>query len=143
MPRKKSWEEKVSIIEASYNRIYDRPGFAATFYRHLFFLNPKIKRHFEKVDLEHQYKAFLHGLHFIVKFLDHSEKEAPTQVARLAQTHSKQNLNIHPHEYYYWIEALVLTAKAYDRNWYDDMAFYYREVYFMPISFMISLYHKS
>lgn len=82
------------------------------------------------------------GLAFLLDFLDHSNENARTQVIRLSKTHSKNGLNIYPHDYYYWTEALVMTLKKHDPDWYDDLSFYWREVIFYPISFMISQYFK-
>jgi hemoglobin-like flavoprotein len=141
--RKKSWENKVEIVKASYLRSSRDVDFASNFYKHLFFLKPKIKDYFVHTDFEHQDKALTHGLEFFMGFLDHSDENARTQVLRISQTHSKFNLNIHPHDYYYWIEALVMTVKTLDPSWYKDMEYYWREVISYPVSFMISQYFKE
>jgi hemoglobin-like flavoprotein len=141
--RKKSWENKVEIVKASYLRSSRDADFASNFYKHLFFLKPKIKDYFVNTDFEHQDKALIHGLEFFMGFLDHSDDNARTQVLRISQTHSKFNLNIHPHDYYYWIEALVMTVKTLDPSWYKDMEYYWREVISYPVSFMISQYFKE
>lgn len=138
--RKKTWEEKVTLVRASYNRSADTPLFARDFYQHLFFLSPKIKKYFENTDFEHQEKALMAGLKYILDFLDNSNTNARAQVLRLSQSHAKDNMNIYPHDYYYWIDALVMTVRKHDTQWYNDLAFYWREVVFYPVSFMISQY---
>ena len=138
--RKKSWDEKVEIVKHSFLRAKKAPDFASDFYHHLFFLKPKIKNYFSHTDFEHQDKALMHGLEFLIDFLDQANEHARQQVIRLSQTHSNKNLNIHPHDYYYWIEALVLTTKIHDPGWIKDYEYYWREVIFFPVSFMISQY---
>lgn len=141
--RKKSWEEKVELTINCYHRCLNHHLLAIQFYQNLFFLNPKIKDYFAKTDWEHQNKALLHGLDHLFHFLQQPQSHHRTQIIRLAQTHAKQNLNIHPHMYYYWTEALVMTFKELDPSWYDDLEYYLRESLFFPVSFMISLYHSE
>lgn len=141
--RKKTWEEKVILVKGSFTRAKDSANFGHDFYENLFFLNPKIQNYFANTDFVHQNKALMAGLGYILDFLDHSNENAKAQVIRLSRTHSKENMNIYPHDYYYWIEALVMTLKKHDPSWYDDLAFYWREVIFYPISFMISQYFLS
>ena len=138
--RKKSWDEKVEIVLDSFLRSKQSLDFASDFYRNLFFLSPKIKKYFVNTDFEHQDKALIRGLEFLMGFFDGNNAHARQQVLRIAHTHSKQNLNIHPHDYYYWIEALVMTVRDHDHLWYDDMEYYWREVISFPVTFIISQY---
>lgn len=138
--RKKTWEEKVGLVRDSYMRVKNRPDFASEFYHNLFFLKPKIKDYFARTDFEHQDKALMHGLDFLISFLDQHDAHARQQVIRISRTHSKHNLNIHPHDYYYWIEALILTVKSQDKQWYQDLTYYWREVISYPIMFIVSQY---
>lgn len=142
--RKKSWNEKVEEVSNCYERCKDAPNLSSTFYDNLFFLDPSLKSKFAKTDWKHQKKAFTHALFDVISYLkdprsDHYRK----QITRLARTHSHQNLDIHPHSYYYWIDAVVLTLKSIDKRWEKDLEFYLRECLFYPISFMISLYHHK
>jgi hemoglobin-like flavoprotein len=138
--RKKTWEMKVDLVLGSFNRAKDKSSFAKDFYENLFFLNPNIKKYFLKTDFEHQTKALMTGLQFLIEFLDHSNENARIQVIRLSHTHAKSGLNIHPHDYYYWIEALIMTFKKHDPSWYQDLEYYWREVISYPVTFMISQY---
>ncbi len=138
--RKKTWDQKVQIVKDSFLRSRKSLDFASVFYHNLFFLKPKIKDYFSHTDFEHQDKALLMGLDFMIGFLDHSNENARKQVIRLSQTHAKKNLNIHPHDYYYWIEALVMTVKTQDPLWNKDYEYYWREVISYPVTFMISQY---
>ena len=143
--RKKSWNEKCKLVHESFLRIRvkDDHKFAKTFYDNLFFLNKDLKNYFKNTDFVHQEKALMHGLTFLTEYTSESSENARSQVKRLAYVHNKDNLNIHPHLYYYWVEALIITVKKEDNLWHDDLEYYWREVIFMPVSFFISQYFLS
>jgi hypothetical protein len=84
------------------------------------------------------------GIEHLLGFLDNDPDQIHHQnILRLSESHSRKNLNIHPHNYYYWIDAMVLTLKELDPKWHSDLEYYTRECLFFPISFMISFYHKD
>ncbi len=139
----RSWEQKVAEVNASYNRISDRAGFAHQFYIYFFKLNPKIKEYFKNTDFEHQEKLLLRGLQYLLEFLDGKNEFSRQQVVRLSQSHSFYGLKIHPHHYFYWMEALILTVKDYDPYWVDDLEGAWREVIHFPVSFMMSQYFNK
>lgn len=140
--RKKTWDQKNKEVLDCYHRCESVPNFSQLFYEHLFFLNPKIQNYFKSTEWNHQHKALMHALDHLFHFNDNVNDFHKKQIIRIAQTHSKKNLNIHPHDYYYWLEALVMTLKKVDEDWYQDLEYYIRECLFFPISFIISLYHK-
>ncbi len=141
--RKKSWEQKIQIVEASFRRASRQTGFARQFYQNLFFLSPKLKDYFQNTDFEHQEKALMRGLEFLIESLQPEQKHAKQQITRIAQSHSAGNMNIHPHSYYYWIEALIMTAGEFDSQWHKDLEYYWREVISAPVSFIVSQYFKG
>lgn len=141
--RVKTWQQKVEIVKDSYARASRESSFAGLFYENLFFLNPGIEKYFAKTDFEHQKKAILHGMHFLISFLDQKDENARVQVLRISKTHSVHGLKIHPHHYYYWIEALIMTARKLDNLWYNGMEYYWREVINFPVSFIISQYFNE
>lgn len=138
-----TWVKKVELVTASFNRIEGRPGFAREFYGRFFRLNPKLKEYFHDTDFEHQEKLLLQGMKYIIEFLDPANERARVQVIRLSQSHSAFGMKIHPHHYFYWIEALVRTLEDYDPSWHDQLEQYWREVVFYPISFMMSQYFNK
>lgn len=140
--RKKTWEEKSQEVINSLERASKVDIFPRVFYRNLFFLNPELEKRFEQTDWNKQEIALLKGVEHIAGFFEKKDQIHHQNVLRLAESHSKKNLDIHPHHYYYWIDAMIMTLKAVDHLWYDDMEYYTRECLFFPISFMISLYHK-
>jgi hemoglobin-like flavoprotein len=140
--RTKTWEQKVAIVEHSFLRCSNDALLASKFYVNLFFLKPKIKEYFKDTDFKHQEIALINGLKFMIGFLDKTDENSRDQIKRLATVHSNQNLNIHPHDYYYWMDALLMTIKECDDQWYPDLEYYWREAITYPVYFMISLYFK-
>jgi hemoglobin-like flavoprotein len=141
--RKKTWKQKVDLVQGSYRRASSDAEdlFAKLFYENLFFLNPKIKNHFKHTDFEHQEKALIHALTFLFGFFEAQNETAKIQIQRIAKSHSHAGLSIHPHYYYFWIEALIMTARTLDKNWYKDLEYYFREVINFPVSYIISQYY--
>lgn len=140
--RKKDWKEKTKLVHNCIERCREKEGFARSFYDNLFFLKPGLKNYFKNTDWEHQKKALVFSLEHLSYFWDEKDKDSfhRKQILRISDTHSRKNLNIHPHEYYYWIDALILTLKQHDKDWHDDLQYYLRECLFFPISFIISRY---
>lgn len=142
--RKKDWSSKVEIVKLSLVRAMTSSLFAKTFYENLFYLNPKLKDYFRNTDWKKQEIALIKGVdHLMGFFADEKNEIHRKNIVRLAESHSKNNLNIHPHKYYYWIDAMVMTLRELDHEWEENNQFYVRECLFFPVSFIISLYHKS
>ncbi|WP_372655316.1 globin domain-containing protein [Halobacteriovorax sp.] len=137
--RKKSWDEKVSKAEGSYLRARNNIAFAKKFYQNLFLLNPEIEAYFKDTDFKYQEKALINGVNILFSYL-HKDEFAKSQISRLSKVHNIGGLKIHPHLYYYWIEALIITIQELDNSWYDDLAYYLREVINYPVSFFTSQY---
>lgn len=137
--RKKSWEKKVELAKYSYLRSKESHNFSKLFYKNLFFLNPKTEDFFSETDFKYQEKALVHGLDFLFGYLEKNE-HSKQQFLRLAKLHNIGGLNIHPHYYYYWSEALILTIKEKDPQYYKDLEYYLREVISYPLSFFVSQY---
>lgn len=140
--RSKSWEQKSLEVLNSLHRAVEVDIFAKVFYKNLFFLNPELEKKFENTDWKKQEIALIKGVKHIAGFFDKTDKVHHQNVIRLAESHSKKNLDIHPHSYYYWIDAMIMTLKQLDHLWYKDLEYYTRECLFLPLSFMISFYHK-
>lgn len=141
--RKKNWETKVSIVEESLLRAMNSELFAKTFYENLFYLNPKTQEYFSNIDWRKQEIALLKSIEHLIGFFSNEEDEIHRKnIIRIGESHSKKNLNIHPHNYYYWVDAMIMTLKELDSKWDDNNQFYVRECLFFPVSFIISLYHK-
>ena len=141
--RKKTWQDKVVLVQNALERSTGQQNFASTFYKHLFFLKPSFKEVFKNTDWNNQERLLTFAIEHLSHFLNGNEKDSfhRQQIVRISETHSKKNMNIHPHDYYYWIDAMVLTVKEVDPQWHDDLSYYIRECLFFPISFIISRYH--
>lgn len=139
--RKKNWKQKSQEVCTSLNKIKAEKRFTDKFYKNLFFLKAGMETKFAKTDWEEQDKLIRMAIDHIIGFLE-DQLTSKQNIARIAETHSHKNMDIHPHLYYYWIDAMIMTAKDLDADWYDDLAYYYRECLFFPVSFIISMYHK-
>ena len=140
--RKKSWSDKTIEVSQSYQRAMKSPLFFDKFYSNLFFLKPEIEKYFINTKWEHQKIALEKGIQHLLGFLGKDPgKIHHKNILRLSESHSKKNLNIHPHNYYYWIDAMIMTLEEFDPKWHKSLEYYHRECVFFPISFMISRYY--
>jgi hypothetical protein len=134
--RKSSWPQKVLEVRNSFERAKNSPAFIAEFYSNLFYLKPEIEKYFVDTKWKHQEIMIQKGIEHLLGFLDNDPDQIHHQnILRLSESH--------PHNYYYWIDAMVLTLKELDPKWHSDLEYYTRECLFFPISFMISFYHKD
>lgn len=140
--RKKTWEEKVVETKNCISRARTNGNFTLNFYKNLFFLDPKLEKHFKDTDWDKQHIALDKGIDHLIGFFDKEDTHHHGNLSRIAETHSYKNLNIHPQSYYYWIEAMVMTLRESDHNWYKDLEHYSRECLFFPVSFIISNYFR-
>ena len=141
--RNKTWNEKVIIVKNSIERAKTNENFIQKFYENLFFLNPKLKSYFKNTNWKQQQIALTKAIdHMVGFFLDDKNDIHHKNLVRIGESHSKKNINIHPHVYYYWIDAMIMTLSELDHKWVDSYQFYVRESLFFPVSFIISLYHK-
>lgn len=135
------WEKKVDEVYDSFSRVKDNKMLARQFYHYLFKIKPDIESYFKEVDFSHQEELILRGIQFALDSI-HGDQESKIQMIRIAKTHSQANLNVSPHLYYYFIEALVYAVRKNDSQWYEDLEYYWSEVMMRPVSFMISQYYR-
>lgn len=135
------WDKKNTEVFNSFNRVKEDKQFIVRFYQHLFKVRPETEAYFSNVDFEKQKTLIIRGIEFALKSIQ-GDEESKTQMIRISKTHAKNNMDISPHLYYYWIEALVYTLKNSDPDWYDDLEYYWTEVITRPVSFMISQYYR-
>ena len=105
-------------LKLSYGRCASSPGFFDDFYQNFFNSSPLIRVRFDKTDMKAQKELLRHGLSHLIMFAGGS-RAAEIKVDRLAESHSKKNLDIQPWMYKNWMKALMVTVKKHDLK-YDE-----------------------
>lgn len=108
--------EGLETVKHSYGRATLKPQFFDRFYEIFLGSNPSFKPLFQHTDLNKQKQLLKTG---VAMMLSHLEgKPAGTMTLdRIGKSHAKNQLNIQPALYQYWIESLVAAAKECDSKW--------------------------
>lgn len=103
----------MALAKASYDRCCKAPDFLDAFYRNFLSACPEAAPRFAHTKFEQQTKLLRHAIGLLLIFPSQPLTE-PTLLARLAERHSRRDLDIDPAFYGPFIEALIATVRRYD-----------------------------
>ena len=117
------------VAKASYERCCSDPSFLRAFYDDFFARCPEAKPRFAGTDFERQNKLLRHAFGLLLIFPNQARTE-PTVLTRVAERHSRRDLDIPPALYGPFIESLIATVgrcdaefgPAIERAWRDTLA---------------------
>jgi len=104
-----------ALAKASYDRCCQASDFLQTFYRNFLAACPEAVALFAHTNFEQQTKLLRHAIGLLLIFPNQPQKE-PTLLARVAERHSRRDLNVDPALYRPFIDALIGTVKEFDRE---------------------------
>ncbi len=102
-----------ALAKASYDRCCKAPDFLQAFYRNFLTACPEAAPRFAHTDFDQQIKLLRHAIGLLLIYPAQPIKE-PTLLARVAERHSRRDLDIDPALYRPFIETLIHTVKQYD-----------------------------
>lgn len=105
----------VALAKASYERCYEAPEFFPAFYRNFLAACPDAAPLFARTDFERQNKLLRHAVGLLLVFSNQPGGE-PTILTRIAERHSRRDLNIDPALYGPFIDSLIGTVSQFDRE---------------------------
>ena len=103
-----------ALAKASYDRCCEVPDFFQTFYRNFLAACPEAGPRFGKTDFARQNNLLRHAIGVLLIFPNQPPGE-PSLLARVAERHSRRDLNIDPALYRPFIESLIATVRQVDR----------------------------
>lgn len=113
---------------ASLKRCLATPGFLAAFYERFLGSSDEIREKFRGVDMKRQARVLEDSLYVVANAAQGREGSlARGDLPRLAERHSRRDLDVRPELYDVWSECLVETARAHDPEWTDAAAAAWRE----------------
>jgi hemoglobin-like flavoprotein len=124
-----------ALAKASYDRCCRAPDFLQAFYRNFLTACPEAAPRFAKTDFEQQIKLLRHAIGLLLIFPNQPPKE-PSLLARLAERHSRRDLNIDPALYGPFVEALIATVKQYDGRCTSAVEAAWRETVAPGVAYM-------
>jgi hemoglobin-like flavoprotein len=126
-----------ALAKASYDRCCQAPDFLQAFYKNFLMACPEAAPRFAKTDFEQQTKLLRHAIGLLLIFPTQPAKE-PALLARLAERHSRRDLDIDPAFYRPFIESLIATVKQYDGQCTPAIEAAWRETVAPGVAYMKS-----
>lgn len=132
-------EEAMATAKASFRRCCASPGFFAAFYSNFFGRCPEAKPMFAETDFERQYKLLQHGLYLLLIFPGEPETDESI-MARVADRHSRRDLDVDPTMYPKWVDAMIDTVREYDTQFSAEVENAWRKSMAPGIEYMRARY---
>ena len=127
------------LASASYQRCCETPQFFDAFYRNFFAACPDAAPRFAHTDFERQHKLLRHALGLLLLFPKQPEND-PTLLARVAERHSRRDLNVPPAFYPPFVDSLIATVKAFDPVFTAEVEEAWRRTVEKGVTYMVSRY---
>jgi hemoglobin-like flavoprotein len=127
------------MASASYQRCCETPRFFEAFYQNFFAACPEAAPRFAKTDFERQNKLLRHAIGLLLLFPKQPETE-PTLLTRVAERHSRRDLNVPPALYGPFIDSLLATVQQYDPVFSPDVEDAWRRTVEKGVRYMVSRY---
>jgi hemoglobin-like flavoprotein len=131
--------ETTALARASFERCSAAEDFLQAFYRTFFALCPPAKPLFAKTDFDKQIRLLKHAIGLLLSFPGQPRTE-PGVLSRVAERHSRRDLNIAPKFYPFFVDALVQTARHFDAQWTPAVEDAWRATLAEGVAYMQSRY---
>lgn len=132
----------IRIAKASFDRCNGSPDFLTGFYEHFFEACPDAKPLFARTDIEKQARALRDaiGLLLIAPFLSGDQGGEGNMLSRIAERHSRRQLNVEPRFYAPFIESLLATVEKFDPEYSPDVDVAWRSAIAKGVAYMRARY---
>jgi len=131
--------EPIDLVMQSFGRCCANDKFFDDFYDNFFASSAKIRDKFINTDMEAQKRLLRQG---ILNLLLYARGMPDTKLQALAKSHNKNNLNIAPDLYEFWLDALIQTIKKYDVNHSSAMEAHWLDILNKGIAIIKEGYDK-
>ena len=111
--REAETQRAMALTKASYERCSATQGFFRAFYDDFFARCPEAKPRFANTDFDRQNKLLRHAIGLLLIFPGHPLAD-PSVLRRIAERHSRHDLDIPPALYPPFLESLIATVRHYD-----------------------------
>jgi len=132
-------EPRIGTFSASLSRCLADPGFLQRFYELFLGSSPAVAARFAETDFERQRRALGSSLYVMVMAAERSEP-AVAYLERIAERHSRAQLDIEPGLYDLWLDCLLRTVRERDPQVSDEVVDAWHEAMRVGIELMRSRY---
>lgn len=126
-----------ALAKASYDRCCAAPEFLQTFYKNFLAACPDAVPRFAGTDFHQQTRLLQHAIGLLLIFPNQPNKE-PGLLTRLAERHSRRDLDVPPSFYKPFVDALLTTVKQFDGMYSPTVESAWRETIAPGIAYMQS-----
>jgi hemoglobin-like flavoprotein len=129
------------LFLASLNRCLAEPGFVAGFYERFLGSSREVRAKFRGTDMERQFRVLADSLFVAANAVQGEENSVVRrELDRLAERHSRRDLDIPPPLYATWAECLVAAARATDPQFDEAIEAAWRETLGFTVRFLTERY---
>lgn len=129
----------MNLARASYERCCLNADFIPAFYETFFRNCPEAKSMFARTDFDRQTRLLRHAIGLLLVFPAHSEEE-PSVLTRIAERHSRRDLNVDPSLYGPFVDSLIETIGEHDSQFSPDVEAAWRAAVAPGVAYMRSKY---
>jgi hemoglobin-like flavoprotein len=129
----------IEAAQASFARCNAEPEFYESFYRNFFRKCPRAEPMFENTDFRRQHRLLRHAIGMLLIFPNQTEADLGLLI-RVAERHSRRDLDVDASFYPLFVDALVDTVRTYDPYFTRDIGHAWRAVLAPGVEYMISRY---
>lgn len=129
--------EAMEVAKASYERCRESDAFFRSFYDNFFATCPPAEPMFANTDFDRQIRLLRHAIGLLLIFPIQARAE-PTILTRVAERHSRSDLDVPPELYGDFVEALIDTVAEYDPAFTPDVGDAWRRAIAQGVAYMQS-----
>ena len=107
-------QSDAELFNSSYDRFLSKPGFLERFYEIFLGSSPEVAEKFRDTDFVRQTQRLKASLYMLM-VASLGTREALQHLKRMAQLHSRKQLNIRPELYDLWLTSLLKAVAEFDR----------------------------
>ena len=125
------------LVFQSYGRACHKPAFFEDFYDIFMGKSDDVRSMFKDTNMEAQRGLLRSGILCLVM---HARGMPDTKIRALGESHSKRQMDIKPHYYSVWVDALMETLHRHDPDFTMDLENTWRNVMAPSINTIKSMY---
>jgi hemoglobin-like flavoprotein len=131
----------VESFLASLNRCLEMPGFMESFYQSFVSSSEAVRQKFRNTDLQRQARMLSDSLYVLaVAVQGQAGSPARAELPRLAERHSRRDLDIQAPLYDHWLASLLDTARRHDPQFTPEIEAAWRQTLSAGIAYMKARY---
>lgn len=132
-------DRNAELFNDSYERCLSKPGFLDRFYELFLASSEEVAEKFAHTDFQQQKRSLQLSLYLMMS-VPTALPESLAHLERIAERHSRRQLDIKPDLYLSWLKCLLQAVREYDHLYDEKIEEAWRRVLTVGIDFMTARY---